>query len=107
MKGKGKFIARIIVFGLLAAALVTVALMLLWNWLMPMIFGLAVITFWQALGILALSKIIFSGGGHPHQSWRQREKDKFNKDRFKQRFSHMKHMHDTVVQKKEANDEKE
>ncbi len=33
--------------------------MLLWNWLMPVIFKLPVITFWQALGLTCLSNILF------------------------------------------------
>ncbi len=33
--------------------------MWLWNWLMPVIFGLTKITFWQALGINLLSSILF------------------------------------------------
>jgi hypothetical protein len=33
--------------------------MLLWNWLMPEIFGLKTLTYWQAWGILALSCILF------------------------------------------------
>lgn len=36
---------------------------LLWNWLMPAIFGLPPIRFWQALGLLALSRILFGGFG--------------------------------------------
>lgn len=42
--------------------------MLLWNWLMPEIFGLPLITFWQAAGLLLLCKILFGGfgGGHHH-----------------------------------------
>lgn len=31
----------------------------LWNWLMPIIFGLPQLTFWQALGVTLLSSIIF------------------------------------------------
>lgn len=40
--------------------------MLLWNWLMPAIFGLPALTFWQAAGLLVLCKILFGsvGGGH-------------------------------------------
>src|SRR5712691_12497920 len=42
--------------------------MLLWNWLAPTLFGLRLITFWQALGLLALCRILFGGfglgGGH-------------------------------------------
>lgn len=36
----------------------------LWNWLLPPIFGWSQITFWQALGILALCRILFGGFGH-------------------------------------------
>jgi len=35
----------------------------LWNWLLPMLFGLRVITFWQALGLLTLCRILFGGWG--------------------------------------------
>jgi hypothetical protein len=35
----------------------------LWNWLLPSLFGLPQITFWQALGILALCRILFGGLG--------------------------------------------
>lgn len=34
-------------------------LMLLWNWLIPSIFGLPEITFWQAIGLNFLSTILF------------------------------------------------
>ena len=53
--------------------------MRLWNWLLPPLFGLSMITFWQALGLLALSRILFGGfgfgGGHPNRmSPRDRER---------------------------------
>ena len=35
----------------------------LWNWLLPPLFGLRQITFWQALGLLALCRILFGGFG--------------------------------------------
>jgi hypothetical protein len=40
----------------------------LWNWLLPVLFGWPLITFWQALGLLVLCRILFGGhGGHrPH-----------------------------------------
>jgi hypothetical protein len=34
---------------------------LLWNWLMPAIFGLPHITFWMALGIIVLVDLLFGG----------------------------------------------
>ncbi len=42
--------------------------MTLWNWLLPALFGVGVISFWQALGILVLAKILFGGfkGCHGH-----------------------------------------
>jgi hypothetical protein len=36
---------------------------LLWNWLLPSLFGVRDITFWQALGLLALCRIFFGGLG--------------------------------------------
>ena len=38
--------------------------MLLWNWLMPEIFGLVSINFWQAAGIVLLARLIFGGFKH-------------------------------------------
>jgi hypothetical protein len=34
-------------------------LMVVWNWIMPDIFGLPEITFWQAIGLNFLSTILF------------------------------------------------
>jgi hypothetical protein len=65
-------------FLLIAVLFVTVfgfVVMSLWNWLMPALFGWHVITFWQAVGILILSKILFGGfRGRPgaHLHWRRR-----------------------------------
>ena len=36
---------------------------LLWNGLLPGLFGFPEVTFWQALGLLALSRILFGGLG--------------------------------------------
>lgn len=50
----------------------------LWNWLMPTLFHLPVISFWQALGILVLSWLLFGGlRGRGHRggfrrNWRRR-----------------------------------
>ena len=35
----------------------------LWNWLMPALFGLKLITFWQAIGLLILARILVGGLG--------------------------------------------
>lgn len=48
---------------LLIAAGFSAIIMVLWNWLMPVIFKLATIDFWQAAGLLALSRILFGSFG--------------------------------------------
>jgi len=48
-------IVGIVLFIFLGGELV----MYLWNWLLPALFGWRVITFWQAIGILALCRILF------------------------------------------------
>jgi len=45
------------------------AVLHLWNWLVPTVIGWHTITFWQAVGILALCRILFGGlGGGGHRS---------------------------------------
>jgi hypothetical protein len=51
------FFIPMILFGLSAISYIV---MLLWNWLMPVIFQLPTISFFQAAGLFALSKILFS-----------------------------------------------
>jgi hypothetical protein len=55
------FVKIFAVIGLiiLIALLMTLPTMWLWNWLMPTIFGLIKIGFWQALGLNLLSGIFF------------------------------------------------
>ena len=55
--------------------------MLLWNWLAPTLFGLQQITFWQALGLLVLCRILFGGfglgGGSPRSNSRRRLRERW------------------------------
>ena len=39
------------------------AVKMLWNWLLPPLFSFRTITFWQAIGLLALCRILFGGFG--------------------------------------------
>lgn len=48
------YILGIIVCGLILALILTYPMMLLWNWLMPYIFGLPTLTFWQMFGFSIL-----------------------------------------------------
>ena len=57
---------RIMMFlplGILFIALFGFAVMSLWNWLMPELFGLKAIGYWQAMGLMVLSRIFFGGFG--------------------------------------------
>lgn len=56
---------KFVVFVVAASFMFGFVIMHLWNWLMPMIFGLSQVTFLQALGLFVLSKILF-GGFHRH-----------------------------------------
>src|SRR5215510_10875686 len=68
---------------------------LLWNWLTPPLFGWHTITFWQAWGLLALSRILFGGLGlHRSAGWnmRRRMEERWNvmtpeeRERYRQRM---------------------
>jgi membrane protein implicated in regulation of membrane protease activity len=56
----------------------------LWNWLLPPLFGLPSVTFWQALGVLALSRILFGGCGWRGSSRSSRTPEE--RERFRQAF---------------------
>ena len=74
-KHRGLRVLKIVLIALVAATVFGFVTMWLWNRLMPGIFGMHVITFWQALGLVILSKILFGGfHGRPGCSgrWRQR-----------------------------------
>lgn len=72
MKGKRFFKQdklRMSLFGIIVMTGFSAVVMLLWNLLMPEIFGLNTVNFWQAAGLLILSRILFGsswGGGKPH-----------------------------------------
>jgi hypothetical protein len=83
----------------LAVFLFAYVVMLLWNCLIPSIFGISSITFWQAAGLLLLSRLLFGtfhrcgGGGHKrHGYWKNKMKEKYKnmtpeeKERFKEKF---------------------
>ena len=50
-----------LVFVAIFALILAFPVMWLWNWIMPAIFGLVRITFWQALGINLLCGFLFRG----------------------------------------------
>ena len=66
MRGKKKlfWIAPPAIFGIALFIFIGGEIvMLLWNWLLPALFGWRQLTFWQAIGILALCRILFGSHG--------------------------------------------
>jgi hypothetical protein len=67
-------------FGTIGATVVGFVVMQLWNWLTPSLFGWHAISFWQALGLLVLSRFFFGGfrgrGGYG-MHWRRRMMDRW------------------------------
>ena len=71
-----------LVFATVFVAVFGYVVMRLWNWLTPALFGWHLISFWQAVGILVLSKILFGGfhGRHRRRShWRGRMRERFGR----------------------------
>jgi len=68
-----KIVMMVVIFGPLCFFLFGEAVLHLWNWLMPMLFHLPMITFWQGLGLLALSWLFFGGlrGSGPRSGYRR------------------------------------
>ena len=65
-------------------ALGGLVVMSLWNWLMPALFGVRTVTFWQALGLLLLCRILFGGfgmrgGGRSYYGNRKRMSERWEK----------------------------
>jgi Ca2+/H+ antiporter, TMEM165/GDT1 family len=82
---KRHWITRAMMFLLFGALFVTVFgffVMRLWNWLTPALFGWHLIGFWQAVGVLVLSRILFGGfrgRPGPHRFWRGRMMERWEK----------------------------
>jgi len=64
MRGRWIVLAPLAILGMLFFIAVGGGIvLLLWNWLLPPLFGWPEIGFWQALGLLALCRILFGGFG--------------------------------------------
>src|SRR3954468_5411629 len=86
MSGRAKrimMIAPLAILGMLFFAFVGGEIVKhLWNWLVPSLFGWREITFWQALGLLVLCRILFGGfgmRGGGRSDYRQRMRERFDK----------------------------
>lgn len=83
MRRKWMYIAPLAVVGLAAfIALGGFIVAWLWNALLPPLFGWPALTFWQALGLLVLCRILFGGlGGHggPRSHMRRRWAERWDR----------------------------
>jgi hypothetical protein len=96
MKKKWIFIAPPAILAMVPFAYIGGELVMhLWNWLLPPLLGWRQLTFWQALGLLTLCRILFGGlGSHDfgRPSFRRRMKERCEhmtseeRDRFRQRM---------------------
>jgi hypothetical protein len=90
------FIAPLAMLGMLLFIVIGGEIVLqLWNWLLPQLFGWRPITFWQALGILLLCRILFGGfrlHGSGRSNFRRRMQERCEhmtpeeRERFRQRM---------------------
>jgi hypothetical protein len=81
MKKKLIWIIPLAIVGMAAFVFIGGEIVLhLWNWLLPGLFGWKEITFWQALGLLVLCRILFGGfgmrGGNGRSKWKRRMEER-------------------------------
>lgn len=69
-----------IILAVIFAFLFGYFVMLLWNWIMPALFGLPEITYWMGFGIILLGRLIFGNFGPGHH---KRDSDRKNHFRYK------------------------
>jgi hypothetical protein len=98
--GCGPRAAKFIVIAVVLCGVFSFATMLLWNALIPDLFHGPIITFWQAVGLLVLSHILFRSfggwrhGGWSHRHWRNRFEAKLatmtpeEREKFKKEYNH-------------------
>ena len=90
----GKFF-KVAVIGMGAIATVGFVVMLLWNALLPALFGSPALSYFQAVGLLILSRILVGGfrgwpGGGPGWHWKRRMLERWDqmtpeeRERFRQ-----------------------
>jgi hypothetical protein len=92
---RGLRIAGMVVLGVVGAALFALVfgwlVMILWNWLMPSLFHLGEVGYWQAFGIVILAKLLFGsiggrgpGGGRHRVPWKGNHREgRHNRDNWR------------------------
>lgn len=84
---RGSYYWKCVAFAVVGYMILGLVTLVLWNWLIPSLFNGPVINYWQSLGLLALSKILFwgfhkkYGHGHshgPNPYWNKRFQEKLS-----------------------------
>jgi hypothetical protein len=96
MRKKWIFLAPLAILAMILFIAIGAEIVLhLWNWLLPPLFGWRQITFWQALGLLILCRILFGGWGmhgSNRPNWRRRMNERCQnmtpeeREQFRERF---------------------
>ena len=64
MRGRKIFrVLKFVAIGIVAFTVFGFVVTHLWNYLMPGLFGLRTITFWHAVGLMVLTRLLFGGFG--------------------------------------------
>jgi hypothetical protein len=82
MNMRGRKIFRVLKFvaiGIVAFTVFGFVVTHLWNYLMPGLFGLHIITFWQAVGLMLLGRLLFGGfrPGRGGFGWRRQMRQRW------------------------------
>lgn len=85
-RNKGLHVMKFLVLGIVFITAVGFATMLLWNNLIPDLFHGPIITFWQALGLLLLGKLLFGWHNHHGSKW---ERGREWKARMREKMANM------------------
>jgi hypothetical protein len=91
MKRRVPKIAHVLKFIVLAAIFccaIGFSVQFLWNWLIPELFHGPLITFWQAIGLCLLGKLIFGWHGNGGGPWGMRAKQQWRR-KMMERMEHM------------------
>jgi hypothetical protein len=99
---RGRWVAKgaaFVVFALALVAVLSFVVMGLWNAIIPSLFHLPALRFWQAAGLLILCRILFGGfrgrhGWHGHGGWRRHMRQNWEnmtpeeRERLRAKFRH-------------------
>ena len=92
-KNPAVIVGTIIFIAILAVIFIAAfgfVIMHLWNWLIPEIFGFTTITYWQAMGLALLSRLLFGGFGSDKSS-KKHKRDRCKNGSSKSDFSKWKY----------------